>query len=382
MDKLKEKVLLSMPHMSGGEMAFIEDAFQTNWVAPLGPNVSGFEKDLQDYIGVEKAVAMSSGTAAIHIALELLGVGAEDQVFVSSLTFIASVNPILYQAAIPVFIDSEPDTWNMSPQALARALKKMAALGKLPKAVIAVDLFGMPANYQALEKICNEFEVPLVTDAAESLGASFFGKKCGSFGKFGILSFNGNKIITTGGGGVLLSDDKKLMEKALFLITQARDPAPFYQHSHVGYNYRMSNILAGVGRGQMKVLEDRVRRRREIYQLYADSLSGVGLNFYKEPENYFSNRWLSTACLGGNDKRGGLELSQFLNEKNIESRPVWKPMHLQPLFKGCRYFVHEEGAPGVSDHLFQKGICLPSASNYDNAVYKQVIEVIKFWLQH
>jgi pyridoxal phosphate-dependent aminotransferase EpsN len=381
-NKIENKILLSMPHMSGQEMCFIEDAFKTNWVAPLGPNVSAFEADIENYIGIKKAVAMSSGTAAIHIALELLEVEQNDIIFASSLTFVATANPILYQKAQPVFIDSEPNTWNMSPLALEKAFQWAEKKGKRPKAVIVVDLFGMPANYSALHDICQKYEVPIITDAAESLGSSYGDKKCGSLGIMSILSFNGNKIITTGGGGMLLSNDTKLMEKALFLITQARDPAPYYQHSHMGFNYRMSNILAGIGRGQMQVLDQRVQRRREIYQLYQNNLKDDGLQFYKEENKSFSNRWLSTACLHNDDTRNALDLISYLAEKNIEARPVWKPMHLQPLFKDCEFFAHDGFEnKSVANNLFERGICLPSATNYENETFEKVIKEVKFWLK-
>ena len=377
---MNEKILLSCPHMGSEELSFVNDAFDDNWVAPMGPHVFNFEKDLQEYLGIKKAVAMVSGTAAIHIALKLLGVESGDSVFVSSLTFIGSVNPVLYEKATPVFIDAEPDTWNMSPDALEKALKKANEVNQLPKAVIVVDLFGMPANYERIQKICQHYDVPIIEDAAESLGSSYKNKKCGAFGKMAILSFNGNKIITTGGGGMLVSDDVALMEKALFLITQARDPAPYYQHTQIGYNYRLSNVLAGIGRGQMKVLGERVQKRRAIYDHYTKALPQM--EFFIEPEGSFSNRWLTTTCLPQDETRSPLELNKFLNEQNIESRPIWKPMHLQPLFSGCQYYAHNgwRGEAGVSDYIFDKGLCLPSASNYDLAVYQKVSDAITSWL--
>jgi pyridoxal phosphate-dependent aminotransferase EpsN len=376
---MDDRVKLSIPHMCGKELSFVEQAFTTNWVAPLGPNVTAFEEAVEKYVGVKKAVAMSSGTAAIHIALDLLGVQPGDRVFVSSLTFVASVNPVLYQRATPVFIDSEPNQWNMCPEALRLALQTYEKKGQLPKAVIVVDLFGMPADYEALEEVCGQYQIPLVSDAAESLGSSFQGKKCGSLGRFSALSFNGNKIITTGGGGMLLGNDETLMEKALFLITQARDPALHYQHSQMGYNYRMSNVLAGVGRGQMTVLDQRVQRRREIFQIYKKNLEGWGLIFNPEKPEDRSNRWLTAAHFGKGDNRTGEDLCRYLNEKNIEARPIWKPMHLQPLFKDCDFFSTQDPDSAFADFIFEKGLCLPSATNYTDDVFDRVCETITQW---
>ncbi|MCB9025441.1 MAG: aminotransferase class I/II-fold pyridoxal phosphate-dependent enzyme [Bdellovibrionaceae bacterium] len=378
-----ERVLLSCPHMGGGELDFVSEAFSTNWVAPLGPNVTGFEDDIAQYVQKDFAVAMSSGTSAIHIALKLLGVEKDDFVFVSSLTFVGSANPVLYEKAEPVFIDSEPDTWNMSPSALASALKWAKKKNKLPKAIIVVDLFGMPAKYEELIKLSDEYKVPIIEDAAESLGSRYNNKMCGSFGVLGIFSFNGNKIITTGGGGMLVCDSRQFASKALHLITQARDPAPYYQHSEVGYNYRMSNVLAGIGRGQMQILSDRIEKRRKIFNLYHEQLGQSGLIFLPESKGCYSNRWLSTACISKNDKRSPIELISFLNENNIESRPVWKPMHMQPLFKDCKFFAHNEedkSKNSTSEYLFAKGICLPSSTNYKNETYQYVADKIKQWL--
>ena len=322
--------------MSGNEQKYIREAFETNWIAPLGPNVDAFEKEIAQYVGANDAVAVSSGTAAIHLALSLLDVKKGDRVFCSSLTFIASANPILYQGAEPVFIDSEPETWNMSPQALERAFHEAVYEGKQPKAVIIVNLYGQSAKMDELLSICNQYQVPIIEDAAESLGARYKEKASGTFGAFGVYSFNGNKIITTSSGGMLISEDIEVLKKARFLATQARDPAPHYQHSVTGFNYRMSNILAGIGRAQLEVLNERVKTRREIYQRYYDHLSSIpGIQFMPELEETYSNRWL-TALLVDEDK---IDVSKemilnALEEKNIEARPVWKPLHMQPLFKG------------------------------------------------
>lgn len=364
--------------MSGREMKYINEAFNSNWVAPLGPNVEEFEKELASYVGVKRAVAVSSGTAAIHLALSLLEVKKGDVVFCSSLTFVASANPILYQGAEPVFIDSEPDTWNMSPDALEQALKDFKERDQLPKAVIIVNLFGQSAKMDELGAICAKYEVPIIEDAAESLGASYKGKKSGSFGEFGIFSFNGNKIITTSGGGMLVSNNEEAIRKAHFLSTQARDPAPHYQHSERGYNYRLSNILAGIGRGQLEVLDERVLKRREIFMRYEQELRGfLGISFMPELENTFSNRWLTAILI--NEQQAGIsrdELLYALAEEDIEARPVWKPLHLQPLFHNCRFYSHSL-SESVSKSLFENGMCLPSSSNMTEEEQKRVIDCLK-----
>lgn len=364
--------------MSGNEQAYINEAFETNWIAPLGTNVNAFEKEMAAYSNIEDAAVLSSGTAAIHLALDLVGVERDDTVFCSSLTFIASANPILYLGAHPVFIDSEEETWNMSPSALLRAMKDAVEDGKLPKAVIVVNLYGQSAKMDELVAICEHYDVPLIEDAAESLGSSYKGKKSGTFGKFGIYSFNGNKIITTSGGGMLISDDTDALKQARFLATQARDTAKHYQHSTVGYNYRMSNILAGVGRAQLEVLDERVRARRAVYNLYEDALSGIdGLSFMPELEDTFSNRWLTAFLLDPDIiSITPYELIEALEEENIEARPVWKPLHLQPLFKGCKFYSHEEGDI-VSERLFSRGICLPSGSNMTVNQQAEVIHAIR-----
>jgi pyridoxal phosphate-dependent aminotransferase EpsN len=377
MVKDKERIYLSLAHMSGNEQRYINDAFEKNWIAPLGPNVNGFEKELATSVGVNAAVAVSSGTAAIHLALKLLNVGPGDRVFCSTLTFVASANPILYQGAEPVFIDSEPETWSMSPQALERALKDAVLEGVLPKAVIVVHLYGQSAKMDEILYLCNKYNIPLIEDAAESLGSTYKGKASGTMGTFGIYSFNGNKIITTSGGGMLVSNDVDAINKARFLATQAKDPAPYYQHSGVGYNYRMSNILAGIGRAQLEVLEERVRARREIFNFYYQHLSHLpGINFMKELENTRSNRWLTTLLIEENDAGlSNLSLLDLLSEQNIEARHVWKPLHMQPLFNGVPYYSHKENE-NVSEELFNNGICLPSGSGMTEEQQLRVINSI------
>ncbi|PGA19847.1 DegT/DnrJ/EryC1/StrS family aminotransferase [Priestia aryabhattai] len=372
------KIYLSPPHMSGEEKRYIDEAFETNWIAPLGPNVDAFEKEIASYVGVSEAVAVSSGTAAIHLALSLLEVTKGDIVFCSTLTFVASANPIIYQGAEPVFIDSEPETWNMSPEALKRALQDAFIQGKLPKAVIVVNLYGQSAKMDQILSLCNQYNVPVIEDAAESLGSTYKGKASGTFGKFGVYSFNGNKIITTSGGGMLVSNDVAALQQARFLATQARDSAPHYQHSQLGYNYRMSNILAGVGRAQLQVLENRVETRRKIFERYYQELSSLsGIAFMPELSNTKTNRWLTVLTV--NEKEAGTsaaELVQAFNEQNIEARPVWKPLHMQPLFKGVRYYSHDENKD-VAQQLFKTGICLPSGSSMTEGEQNKVIECLK-----
>jgi pyridoxal phosphate-dependent aminotransferase EpsN len=374
----KKRIFLSSPHMSGKEHKYINEAFETNWIAPLGPNVDEFEKEIAQYVGVNGAVAVSSGTAAIHLALLLLGVGKGDKVFCSSLTFVASANPIIYQGAEPIFIDSEPETWNMSPQALERAFVDALKGGSLPKAVIVVNLYGQSAKMEEITTICNQYGVPIIEDAAESLGAMYKGEASGTFGKFGIFSFNGNKIITTSGGGMLVSNDREALQRARFLATQARDAAPHYQHSQIGFNYRLSNILAGVGRAQLEVLDERIAARRAIFQQYYDELSNLpGIRFMPELANTFSNRWLTALTI--NENESGISVLDILNtlsEENIEARPVWKPLHLQPVFKQRKYYSHCE-KESVSETLFNNGLCLPSGSNMTDEDIKTVIHHIK-----
>lgn len=370
-------ILLSVPHMGQEEIKYVEEAFNSNWIAPLGPNVDGFEREIAELTGAKYAAALTSGTSAIHLSLVLLDVKTEDVVFCSSLTFAASANPIMYQHATPVFIDSEPDTWNMSPVALEKALLHYEKLGKTPKAIIVVNLYGQSADMDAILAISNKYKVPIIEDAAESLGATYNGKQSGTFGLFGIYSFNGNKIITTSGGGMLVSDDKTLIDKARFLATQARDPSPHYQHTQVGYNYRMSNVLAGIGRGQLGVLSDRINARRAVYQEYVNRLSDIDcLDWMPEPEGYFSNRWLTAVVL--NPQKTDVSVTQFIDElrkQNIEARHVWKPMHLQPIFESYDYFTH--GELSVSNYLFDFGVCLPSASSMAHKDLLRVVETVK-----
>ncbi|WP_339200393.1 aminotransferase class I/II-fold pyridoxal phosphate-dependent enzyme [Peribacillus sp. FSL P2-0133] len=373
----QKRIFLSSPHMSGNEQKYINEAFESNWIAPLGPNVDAFEKELAEYAGTKGAAALSSGTAAIHLALQLLDVKQNDKVFCSSLTFIASANPIVYQKAEPVFIDSEPDTWNMSPKALERALVDAKQQGNLPKAVIVVNLYGQSAKMDEIVSLCNQYRVPIIEDAAESIGSTYKGKKSGSFGKFGIYSFNGNKIITTSGGGMLVSDDEESLRKARFLATQARDSAMYYQHSQIGFNYRMSNILAGIGRAQLEVLDNRINARRLVFQRYEQALEQIeGLQFMPELEDTFSNRWLTTLTVNS-EKLGfsPVDIINSLADVNIEARPVWKPLHLQPIFEGCKYYPHDEKV-SISDHLFANGICLPSGSNMTIEEQERVINTI------
>jgi dTDP-4-amino-4,6-dideoxygalactose transaminase len=371
-----KRIYLSSPHMSGGEMKYINKAFDQNWVAPLGPNVDAFEESLARYCGVKHAAALSSGTAAIHLALIILGVKQGDEVIASSFTFSATVNPIVYQGATPVLIDSEPGTWNMDPELLEDAIKRRKEKGerRKVKAIIPVHLYGMPANIGEIMKIADKYEIPVIEDAAEALGSCFSGKAAGSFGRMAVLSFNGNKIITTSGGGALISNDNEIISKARFLATQARDRAPHYQHSQIGYNYRMSNILAGIGRGQMEVIDDRVKRRRDNFIFYKENLSNYeGIKFIEEPdESYFSNRWLTTVLI--DPSKTGIsreDLQINLEKENIETRPLWKPMHLQPVFSSCPSWLN-----GVSEELFSKGLCLPSGSNMSDDDRTRVLESI------
>ncbi|WP_336046134.1 aminotransferase class I/II-fold pyridoxal phosphate-dependent enzyme [Solibacillus ferritrahens] len=375
---MSKRILLSSPHMGGTEQKYIQEAFDTNWIAPLGANVDGFENELAEYVGIKAASATSSGTGAIHLALDLLGVKADDVVFCSTLTFIASANPILYLGAKPVFIDSEPTTWNMSPQALATALQEAATDGKLPKAVIVVNLYGQSARMDEIIQLCKQYDVPVIEDAAESLGSLYKGKKSGTFGHFGIYSFNGNKIITTSGGGMLVSDDETLIARSRFLATQARDTAKHYQHSVVGYNYRMSNIVAGIGRGQLEILDERIAQKRAIFERYAAAFKEIdGIDMMPELEGSFSNRWLSTMTLVPEKiSLSPYALMDQLDEANIESRPVWKPLHMQPLFVGCKFYPHTADEV-VSERLFATGICLPSDSKMSIEEQQHVIKIIK-----
>jgi dTDP-4-amino-4,6-dideoxygalactose transaminase len=365
------KIWLSSPHMGSNEQVYVDQAFRTNWVAPLGPNVDLFEEAIQDYVGNSTHVAaLSTGTAAIHLALEMLGVGPGDEVLCQSFTFSASANPIMYLGAIPVFVDSERDTWNISPQLLEKAIVDRMAVGKKPKAIIAVHLYGMPYKVNEVARISEKYDIPIVEDSAEALGSKFQGINCSSFGDIGILSFNGNKIITTSGGGALISKNIKYKRAAIHLATQARDNAPHYEHSKVGYNYRMSNVLAGIGRGQMEVLENRVESRRFNFDFYYDSLNHFSeIEFLKEPSGYFSNRWLTCILMPSFEIRE--RLRRALLEDDIESRPLWKPMHMQPVFNS--YLSYTDG---TSEDLFEKGLCLPSGSNLTEEDLERIVALI------
>jgi len=359
------------------ERQYVEEAFETNWIAPLGPNVDAFEKELADYVGSQHAAALSSGTAAIHLALRLLEVGRGDIVICSSFTFVASANPILYQGATPVFIDSEPSTWNMSPIALENALQAFRERNKKPKAIIVVHLYGQSADMESIMALSRAYDVPVIEDAAESMGALYRVKHTGTIGTFGIFSCNCNKIITTSGGGMLISDDGDLIEKARFLSTQARETAPHYEHTEVGYNYRMSNILAGIGRGKLKVLDSRVEARRKIFARYQKGLHEIDcLDWMPQPKEDYANRWLSVVSI--NPEKSDtkpIDLIDALAKYNIEARHVWKPMHQQPLFRGCDYYPHGESS--YSEYIFNTGVCMPSASNMSIEQQQGVIRCVR-----
>ncbi|MGQ1928809.1 DegT/DnrJ/EryC1/StrS family aminotransferase [Ornithobacterium rhinotracheale] len=356
---MKSKIWLSSPHMGGNEQKYINEAFEQNWVAPLGPNVNGFEEDLRNFLGGKVHVAgLSAGTAALHLGLILLGVEAGDEVLCQSMTFAASANPIKYLGAKPVFVDSEAETLNICPKALEEAIQNRIENGSKPKAIVAVHLYGMPYKHREIRSIADKYEIPILEDAAEALGSTYYGENCGTLGDISILSFNGNKIITTSGGGALVCRDEAIKQKAVFLATQARDDAPHYQHSQIGYNYRLSNICAGIGRGQMEVLAERVNQRRAMHAFYRElfkDFKDIQL-LTEENENLFSNHWLSVILLKDYEQREKLRLA--LAEENIESRPLWKPMHMQPVFSNAMYFGEK-----VSEDAFNRGLCLPSGSN-------------------
>jgi dTDP-4-amino-4,6-dideoxygalactose transaminase len=370
---MMKQILLSTPHMGELELEFVKEAFDTNWIAPVGPHIDTFEQEFCQLVGTSHAAAVSSGTAAIHLALQLVGVSEGDEVFCSTLTFAASANPITYLGAKPVFIDSDRTSWNMNPELLQEALEKRAKIGKLPKAVLLVHLYGQSADIDPILKVCNQYDIPLIEDAAEALGATYKGASPGTFGLIGIYSFNGNKIITTSGGGMLVSEDKQLVAKARFLATQARDPAPHYQHSEIGYNYRLSNVLAAIGRGQLRVLSKRVAARRRNFEIYALALGELpGIEFMPEATFGESTRWLT--CLTIDPKAFGLDREQLrlaLAQQQIESRPVWKPLHIQPVFAKCECIGGK-----VAEDLFTRGICLPSGSNLTDEELERVISVI------
>ena len=374
----KSKIWLSSPHMGRNELQYVNESFVSNWIAPLGPHVNAFEYGLQAQSQTKHAAALSSGTSAIHLALILLGVKSGDTVFCQSFTFSASANPIAYQGAIPVFIDSEQDTWNMDPVLLKAALEEAKLNEKLPKAIIPVHLYGMPAKMEEIITIANQYGVSVIEDAAEALGSNINDKPCGSFGEFGVLSFNGNKIITTSGGGALLSNNGEMIEKARFLSTQARDTAPHYQHSQIGYNYRMSNILAGIGRGQLEVLSDRVAARRNNFAKYKQYFSkynnlGFDIKFQEEPMGYYSNRWLTCIVVDPTTNKGlsREEIRLVMEEENIETRPLWKPMHQQLVFASSKSYLN-----GVSDRLFENGLCLPSGSNLTEIEFERIVNCL------
>jgi dTDP-4-amino-4,6-dideoxygalactose transaminase len=370
-----KRIYLSSPHLGGNELKYIQQAFDENWIAPLGPNVDGFEADLCRFTGAKHAAALSSGTAAIHLALILLGIGPGDEVICPTFTFSATINPILYQGATPVFVDSDTSTWNLSVDETRRAIEDRISKGKKPKALIIVHLYGQSAKMWQLMALADKYDLPVIEDAAEALGATYEGKALGTFGTFGVLSFNGNKIITTSGGGALLSNDGGLIEKARFLATQARDPAPHYQHSQVGYNYRMSNVVAGIGRGQMEVLPERVKRRREIFAFYQRAFSDIpAISFSPELSDTTGNRWL-TCIVVDEAQSGGVTRETIrlaLTADNIEARPLWKPMHLQPVFAQYPYY-----GSGVAEDLFNRGLCLPSGSNLLPEDLDRIVRIVR-----
>ena len=374
---MKKRIYLASPHMGGEELNYINEAFETNWVAPLGPNVNEFEKLVCEYTGAKSATALASGTSAIHLALKCLEVGSGDIVFCSTLTFSATANPIIYQGATPVFIDSEYKSWNMCPKALERAFDNAKKNNKMPKAVIVVNLYGQSADYDRLKEICDKYNTPIIEDAAESLGATYKGKQTGTIGDIGIYSFNGNKIITTSGGGMMVSNNAKFTKKALFWATQSREAERHYEHKELGFNYRMSNVVAGIGRGQMKVIDDRISKKKEIYEAYKegfkdiDNIEMMNVCDFGEP-----NYWLSVITISEKSRLKPIDVIECLEEKNIESRPVWKPMHMQPLFKNCMLFtILENGS--VAEQLFENGVCLPSDTNMTKEDINEVICSIK-----
>lgn len=379
---MNKRIWLSLAQMGGEEQRFIKEAFDTNWVVPLGPNVNGFEQDLKHYHALDKqeVVALSAGTAALHLGLIMLGVERDDEVICQSFTFSASANPITYQGAKPVFVDSEPDTWNMDPALLREAIEdRIQKTGRKPKAIIPVHLYGMPAKMDEIIAIAQEYEIPILEDAAEAIGSEYKGKKCGTLGTYGALSFNGNKMITTSGGGALICPDREAANRVTFYATQAREQAPHYQHEKIGYNYRLSNICAGIGRGQMQVLDEHIARRRAIHGLYSQGLGSIsGIEVQQNPSAQFNpNFWLTSILI--DPKQTGFDREQLrlrLEEENIESRPLWKPMHLQPVFAACPYY-----GGSVAEGLFERGLCLPSGSGLSDDEISRVIGVIKSFIQ-
>jgi len=368
-----KKIWLSSPHMGDNEYKYVTEAFDLNWIAPVGPHLNDFETNLSKISDGKHIAALSSGTSAIHLALILLGVECGDEVLCSSFTFSASANPIVYQGAKPIFIDSEMDSWNMCPEYLEMAIKDRIENGKKPKAIILVHLYGMPAKMKEIISISKKYNIPIIEDAAEGLGSTYFGKPLGCLTEFGIYSFNGNKIITTSGGGALISSDEKQIQKAKFLATQARDNVPHYEHSHIGFNYRLSNVSAAIGLGQLEVLKDRVNKRREIFEFYKKELSEIKeISFVEEMEGFYSNRWLSTILISEDSKVNREDLRLYLEKDNIEARPLWKPMHQQPIFKNCLSFGGKN-----SEYLFHYGLCLPSGSNMSDEDLNRIVTKIK-----
>ena len=366
----KSKIWLSSPHIGKNELSYVKEAFESNWIAPIGPHLNQFEQKLSEISSGHHVAALSSGTSAIHLALIILGVKRDDEVICSSFTFSASANPIVYQGAKPIFVDSEPDTWNMCPDSLREAINNRMLAGKKPKAIILVHLYGMPAKMDEISHIANEFDIPIIEDAAEALGSFYKNKPLGTFGEFGVYSFNGNKIITTSGGGALISNNEEYIMKAKFLSTQARDDAPHYEHSQIGYNYRLSNVCAAIGLGQLEVLNNRVQQRRANYEKYKLSLSTInGISFLEEPISLFSNRWITAVLFADFQMRERIRIA--LSDENIESRPLWKPMHLQKVFTESKMFGGK-----VCESLFERGLCLPSGSNLSSDNLDRIINVV------
>ncbi len=374
----KKRIFLSSPHMGGEEMKYIQESFDTNWIAPMGPNVESFEKEVASYVGVMRGLALNSGTSAIHMALKLLNVKSDDLVFCSSLTFVASCNPVIYEKAIPVFIDSEPQSFNMSPKALKKAFEYYEEKNMKPKVVIVVHIYGRSADMDRIVEICNMYNVPIVEDSAESLGATYKGKETGTMGEFGIFSFNGNKIITTSGGGMLVSNNIKAIDKARFWATQSRDNARYYQHSELGYNYRMSNVLAGIGRGQLKILNERIAKKKSIFEFYERGFIDIPYIYMEENCEYgTSNYWLSVMLLSKGCKIKPIDIIKALEKENVEARHIWKPIHLQPYYEEFKFFSHNDVGISVCEDIFERGICLPSDTKMTTEDQQRVIDVVK-----
>lgn len=371
---MEKRIYLSSPHMGGEEMKYIQDAFDKNWIAPLGENVDAFEKEMKEYLGLDHALALSCGTAGIHLGLKLLNVKEEDYVFCSSLTFSASCNPILYERAIPVFIDSD-ESWNMSPKALQKAFDWAEKEGKMPKAVVVVDLYGQSAKWDEIILICKRYNVPILEDAAEALGCKYRGKYCGSFGDISVISFNGNKIITTSGGGMMFTKTEEERKLAFKWATQSREPARHYEHKEIGYNYRMSNICAGIGRGQLKVLNDRINKKRKIYEIYKEAFKELPITMMNDLEDTEPTHWLSCFVINKESDVTPIQIIEALEKENIESRPVWKPMHLQPIFENNKFFSHLDSG-SYTEYLFNEGICLPSDTKMTEEEQNIIIEII------